>query len=132
MPKHSKEISNRIEEITNAPLDNHIEEAITSFQSGLSLSPEVYVEEIYIVGSVLTEDFTPNESDIDVIVGTNEHPHTHMIDHFFRYWEDRHGYNTALHTNIDINFSKVDVCDVQKNTLLKQDLLREPYHTIKI
>lgn len=70
-------------------------------------------ETLYVVGSVLTDEFTPGESDIDVIIGTQSKTPDNIKDLFWRYWNRKQSVQTKIENNININFTKVDICGIK-------------------
>jgi tRNA nucleotidyltransferase (CCA-adding enzyme) len=102
----------RVEEIEQSDLTEYVEAALTEFQQAVDIDPIAVVERTYLVGSVLQQGFTPGDSDIDVVVIVDRRPADELKDTFWRYWEDGHSTQTMLSSQIAVEYTKVDVCDV--------------------
>ena len=102
----------RVEEIEQSDLTEYVEAALTEFQQAVNIGPVATSERTYLVGSVLQPRFTPGDSDIDVVVFVDRRPPDELKDTFWRYWEDGHSTQTMLSSQIAVEYTKVDVCDV--------------------
>ena len=119
----------RVEEIEQSDLTEYVEAALTEFQQAVDIDPMAVVERTYLVGSVLQPGFTPGDSDIDVVVIVDRHPADELKDTFWRYWEDGYSTQTMLSSQIAVEYTKVDVCDVVDADLANGEL-EPPYYRL--
>ena len=115
-------IRSRIEAIQESSLNDLLEQALADFHDTVPTDPPP-IKQIYLVGSVLTDEFT-STSDIDIIIGTSQRPHEHVREHFFRYVH-RYGEN-LLSEELPFQFTYVDICMINTSEYINNNI-SDPY-----
>lgn len=115
----------RIEELAHSDLVDYIQTAIIDFQEAIraDTEPIAQVSAVHIVGSVLTADFRPDESDVDLVVVVDTEPVAELAENFWRSWQDRYATSPELQKQIDIPYTKLDVVDVVSTDRASETLI---------
>lgn len=86
---------------------HELEGAINSYAKEDSTYQDVELVDIYLVGSVFTEDFKPNRSDLDIVVVLKNTEQTGVIAGFDTYLREDRQNNLVRASEMPV--SKVDV-----------------------
>lgn len=118
----------RIASLRESNLSQQLNHELREFQYSLGIKPVVTLHKVYIVGSVLTEDFQPEVSDIDIFLLTDEEPHPDVKENSFRGWDNTVGIHLDQE-QMDFEPVKVDVVDIaSKSEVTIAEQKEDPPH----